>query len=150
MSQLVVDKRFSCSLTDKIAVLMQLNEKIRFIRHIKKWSQEEVAHRLGMSPSAYGSIERGEIKLSLPRLEEIARVFEIDLAELVDFNEKNIFNFGGTHNNHCHTWHNNSSSEQLIELQHELEKARLLLQEREKEIAYLKELIALLKNNQQT
>ena len=67
---------------------MQLNEKLRFMRHLKKWSQEEVAHRLNLSASAYGSMERGETKLSFPRLEEIAKVFEIELAELIDFNEK--------------------------------------------------------------
>lgn len=129
---------------------MQLNEKLRFMRHLKKWSPEEVAHRLNLSASAYGSMERGETKLSLLRLEEIAKVFEIELAELIDFNEKNVFNWGGTHSNHCQNWYNNPSSEQLLELQHELEKARLLLQEREKEINYLKELIELLKNNQPT
>ena len=129
---------------------MQLNEKLRFMRHLKKWSQEEVAHRLNLSASAYGSMERGETKLSFPRLEEIAKVFEIELAELIDFNEKNVFNWGGTHSNHCQNWYNHPSSEQLLELQHELETARLLLQEREKEISYLKELIELLKNNQPT
>ena len=70
---------------------MQLNEKLRFMRHLKKWSQEEVAHRLNLSASAYGSMECGETKLSFPRLEEIAKVFEIELAELIDFNEKNVF-----------------------------------------------------------
>ena len=134
---------------------MKVNEKIKFIRLIKKWSQEEMAHQLDISPSTYGSIERGETKLSLARLEEIAKVFEIDLAELLNANEKNIFNFGGTYSENCHTWYNNPHSEQCLELQHELEKSHLLLQERDKEIDYLKretkrlaELVDLLKNNQ--
>lgn len=129
---------------------MQLTEKLRFMRHIKKWSQEEMAYRLNMSPSAYGSVERGETKLSLPRLEEIAKLFEIELAELIDSNGRNVSNFfGEIHSNHCQNWYSNPSSEQFVELQHELEKNRLLLQERDKEIGYLKELVELLKNNPQ-
>lgn len=125
---------------------MQLNEKLRFMRQIKKWSQEEAAYRLNISPSAYGSLERGETRFSLSRLEKIAEVFEIDLMELIDPDEKNIFNFGGTYSNHCQNWYSSPASEQIPHLQHELEKAHLLLQERDKEISYLKELVELLKN----
>jgi len=123
---------------------MQVNEKLKFIRHIKQWSQEEIAHRLNISPSTYGSMERGETKLSLGRLKELAKVFEIDLALLLDSSEKNVFNLGGTYSNHCQNWYSHSQSE----LQHEVEKLRLLLQERDKEVLYLKELIELLKLNQ--
>ncbi len=123
---------------------MQINEKLRFIRHIKHWSQEEIAHRLNISPSTYGSIERGETKLSLGRLEELAKIFDIDLALLLDSSEKNIFNLGGTYSNHCQNWYSYSQSE----LQHEVEKLHLLLQERDKEVSYLRELIELLKRNQ--
>jgi transcriptional regulator with XRE-family HTH domain len=127
---------------------MQVSEKLKFIRHIKQWSQEEVAHRLGISPSAYGSMERGETKLSLERLEELAKVFEIELTQLLDVSEKNIFNFESYHSSHCQNWYNHSESEQVIELKHEVEKLYLLLQEREKEIAYLKQIIELFKNSQ--
>jgi transcriptional regulator with XRE-family HTH domain len=118
---------------------MQISEKLKLIRHSKKLSQEDVAYQLGISPSAYGSIERGETKLSLERLEELAKVFEIDLNQLLDSSEQNIFNFGGTHSNHCQNWHTYSQTEQSIALQHELEKMHLLLQEREKEVGYLKQ-----------
>jgi transcriptional regulator with XRE-family HTH domain len=129
---------------------MQVNEKLKLIRHAKQWSQEEIAHRLNISPSAYGSIERGETKLSLGRLEELAKIFEIDLALLLDSSEKNIFNLGGTYSNHCQNWYSHSQSEQFVELQHEVEKLYLLLQERDKEILYLKELVELLKLSHKT
>jgi len=129
---------------------MQVSEKLKLIRHIKQWSQEEVAHRLNISPSTYGSMERGETKLSLERLKELARIFEIDLAQLLDSDEKNIFNFGSIHGDHCQNWCDHTQSEQLIELKHELEKTQLLLQASEKEIAYLREFIELFKNDQKT
>lgn len=127
---------------------MQVSEKLKFIRHIKQWSQEEVAHRLNISPSAYGSMERGETKLSLERLEELAKVFEVDLAQLLDSNEKNIFNFGSIHGDHCQNWCDQTQPERIIELGHEVEKLGLLLQERDKEIEYLKQIIELFKNTQ--
>lgn len=127
---------------------MQVSEKLKLIRHAKRWSQEEVAHRLNISPSAYGSMERGETKLSLERLEELARVFEIELAQLLEHNTKNIFNFESHNSNHCQNWYSNPESTQLIKLQLELEKTQLLLQERDKEIEYLKQIIELFKNSQ--
>jgi transcriptional regulator with XRE-family HTH domain len=129
---------------------MQISDKLKFIRHIKHWSQEEVAHRLNISASAYGSMERGETKLSLERLKELAKVFEMDLAQLLDSSEKNIFNFGSIEGDHWQNWCDHTQSEQTVELKHELEKTRLLLQEREKEVAYLREFIELFKNNQKT
>lgn len=127
-------------------MIMQVSEKLKLIRHIKQWSQEEVAHRLNISPSTYGSMERGETKLSLERLKELAKVFEMDLAQLLDSSEKNIFNFGSIEGDNWQNWCDHTQLEQLIELKHELEKTRLLLQEREKENEYLKQIIALLRN----
>lgn len=117
---------------------MKLHEKIRFMRKAKGWSQEEVARRLHISLNAYGCIERGETHPNSIRLEQIARAFEMDLAELVC--DKSIFNLGGTYsNNHCQNWYNNSSSEQFLQLQHELEKAHLINERLAQEIEYLKQ-----------
>ena len=49
---------------------METYEKIRLIRELNKWSQEEMAEKLEMSPSGYAKIERGETILSVPRLEQ--------------------------------------------------------------------------------
>lgn len=48
---------------------MSVHEKIRLVRQLKGWSQEDVANKLGMSPNGYGSIERGETDVNLSRLE---------------------------------------------------------------------------------
>jgi transcriptional regulator with XRE-family HTH domain len=139
-------KSLSRDFTEKAAIIMQVSDKLKFIRHIKQWSQEEVAHRLNISPSTYGSIERGETKLSLERLKELAMVFEVDLAQLLDSKEENFFNFGSIHGDHCHNWCDHTQSSQFIELKHEIEKLNLLLQERDKENEYLKQIIELLRN----
>lgn len=104
------------------------------MRTVKGWSQEEIAEKLHMSLNAYGCIERSETRPNLNRLEQLAQVLGIKLEELVS--DKSILNIGIDFNK----WYNTTSpSEQLIELQHELEKSRLLLEQKDKEIEYLKQ-----------
>lgn len=123
---------------------MLVHEKIRFFRQLKGWSQEDVADKLEMSPNGYGSIERGETDVNLSRLEQIVALFGIELSELFGFNEKNVFNLSGTHNNQSN-WHIGSFSPEFLQLRSELEKQQLLVEQKEMEIIYLKELNALLK-----
>lgn len=131
---------------------MQLHEKIKFLRQTKGWSQEEIAERLFMSTSAYGSIERGETDVNFSRLKQIANVFEIDLWNLMALEKGATVNITGTDNINCHNWRAiNGSSNELL---NDLEKKDLLLAQRDSEIAYLKqqntdlrEMIALLKAN---
>lgn len=132
---------------------MQLHEKIKFIRNMKGWSQEEVAHRLGMSISGYGCIERGETDIPFSRLLYLAKVFEVELTELLSLNEKTIFNFSVTQNdqNNHNNWHVNSlNTEEVIKLRAEVEKLNMFLEQQTKEIIYLKEIIELLKQTHST
>ena len=69
---------------------MSVNEKIRKIREAKDWSQEQMAEKLNMSLSGYAKIERGESKIYLDKLEQIAQVFDIDIIELMQSDCKNI------------------------------------------------------------
>lgn len=71
---------------------MTVHEKIRFLRQLKGWSQEDMAGRLNMSPNGYGSIERGETDVNLSRLEQIALIFEVRLSELFELNEQTVLN----------------------------------------------------------
>jgi hypothetical protein len=67
--------------------------------------------------------------------------------ELFSFGERNVFYLAGdNNNNHNHFFKNQSIdfSNEKNELEHELEKARLLLEQKEKEIAYLKDIISLM------
>jgi len=118
---------------------MKLHEKVRLMRKVKGWSQEETAKKVNMSLNAYGCIERGETHPNLRRLEQIAEVFGVDLGELVS--DKNILNVGMDSSSNFNNWYSTlpPSSEQLTELQHELEKSRLIIEQQTKEIEYLKQ-----------
>ena len=69
---------------------VSVNEKIRKVRESKAWSQEQMAEKLNMSLNGYAKIERGETKLYLDKLEQIAQVFDIDVVELMQYDGKNI------------------------------------------------------------
>jgi transcriptional regulator with XRE-family HTH domain len=131
---------------------MEVHEKIKLMRQLKNWSQEEMASRLGMSISGYGSIERGETKINLQRLEEIASIFNISLLELINLNEKNVQNNIVNDNHVVHLSQISSTSLSLVELQHEIEKLKLMIQNKDdkissliEEISHLKEIIELMK-----
>ena len=49
-----------------------------------------MAEKLNMSLNSYAKIERGEIKLYLNKLEQIAQILDIDIVELIQSGEKNI------------------------------------------------------------
>ena len=115
---------------------MKVCEKIKFVRQLKELSQEEMAEKLGLSLNGYTNIERGHADAPLSRIQQIADVFEMDLMELMGFGERNVVVFVGNENRNVFQ-HSNPS----VELTHELEKAQL-------EITYLKEIIELMKSNQ--
>lgn len=49
-----------------------------------------MAEKLNMSLNGYAKIERGETKLYLDKLEQIAQILDIDVVELIQSGEKNI------------------------------------------------------------
>ena len=122
---------------------MKFPQKLKLIRSSKNWTQEDMAEKLDISTHAYAKIERGETNVNLSRLQQIAEVVGMELSQLFDSDEKNIFNLTGDNNTQCQNV--NSLSTELIECKHELEKANLMIDEREKEIDYLKQEIDYLK-----
>ncbi len=123
--------------------LMELPKKLKLIRSFKSWTQEDIADKLGISTHAYAKIERGETKVNLSRLQQIAEVMEIGLSQLFGLDEKNVFNLTCDNNTQCqkidNNWNVNSPSTEQIEYKHKLEKANLIIEEQAREIDYLKQ-----------
>ena len=67
---------------------MEINEKIRFSRELKGWSQKEMADKLNMSINGYANIERGETDIQYSRLEQISQILDLKLSELTDLDDK--------------------------------------------------------------
>ena len=64
-----------------------LGKKIRLLRHQKSWNQEDVAKQLDISIPAFSKIETGITDINLSRLEQIAKLFEMTVVQLLTFND---------------------------------------------------------------
>lgn len=97
--------------------MIKTGNKIKKIREYKDYTQEYMAQRLGLSITAYGKIERDETEMTLTRLDDIAKILEIDARQILDFDEKNIFNVENGHNaaigNNNAVYHNEKMIEHL-------------------------------------
>lgn len=62
-------------------------QNIELIRKAKNVSRESVAKKLGINLSAYGKIERGEIKLTVERLYELATIFHMEPEQILTYNK---------------------------------------------------------------
>ena len=123
---------------------MEIHEKISAIRHLRGWSQEDMAAKLNMSKNGYAKIERGETDIPLSRLKEVAEILGVKLRDLFDTDEKIFF----SSHDHSNQYNYICFLTQQIEIKQELEKALLLLEQKDKEINYLKEIIQLMKLEQ--
>lgn len=73
--------------------MTKLHENIRKIRELKGYSQENLAHRLEMSQSAYAKYEKENSNITLRRLEQIAKELEVSLTELLSLDKSTVYNF---------------------------------------------------------
>ena len=76
---------------------------------MKNYTQEHMAEKLNLSPTAYGKIERNETKLSVQRLEEVATILGIKSEDILNFDDTYLFN--NVYNNNQGVVINNGISE---------------------------------------
>lgn len=122
---------------------MTLGTKIRNLRTLKGYSQDNMAKMLGLSVTSYSKIERDEVNLTLKRLEEIAAILQMTLLDILTFGENSIL-----FNNQLKGDYGSSNivyTPLEIELKIELEKLRVENEAFKREIIHLKEMIELLK-----
>lgn len=67
---------------------MKSYEKIRELRENHHLTQEEMALKLNLSTTGYAKIERGETRLNIPRLEQIAEILDVDIMEFMSDEKK--------------------------------------------------------------
>ena len=108
---------------------MRICDKIKFMRQAKELSQEQMAEKLGLSLNGYANIERGETDVASSRIQQIAEVLDSDFMELVSFGERNVVFLTGSEN------HNVSNVLHISNTSNDLEKAQLIIEIKEKEIA---------------
>ncbi|MCX7066241.1 MAG: helix-turn-helix transcriptional regulator [Methylococcales bacterium] len=123
---------------------MKLGEKVSLMRTLKGLTQEEMAVKLNMSTTGYAKIERGETKLQNPRLEKIAGALGIELKDLLNFDAQNVFK--ASFHDQCLQYSQNIYINSAIELTQELEKMRVKLDAKDREVELLSEQVNQLKD----
>lgn len=66
-------------------LVQEFGNKIKKLRLDKSISQEQLSFLTGFHRTYIGMIERGERNISLTNMAVFARVFEMNLSELLDF-----------------------------------------------------------------
>ncbi|UYZ82274.1 helix-turn-helix transcriptional regulator [Moraxella bovis] len=124
---------------------MKTTEKIRERRENLDWSQEQMAEKLNLTANGYAKIERGETKLYLDRLEQIAQVFNVDITKLLPDKELVIVCDNdttiGDNSNNIHLYSSNDSTlvKEIERLKAIIEQKDILLAEKDQRIAEKKQ-----------
>ncbi len=66
-------------------LLTNFGKRIRHLRTARGLSQEQLAELTGFHRTYIGMIERGERNLSLSNIGAFAKVFEMSISDLMDF-----------------------------------------------------------------
>ena len=68
--------------------LKKLGLKLKIIRSIKGFSQDDIANELNIDKSYYSKVERGLTNVTVTYLKHLAEFLHVELSELIDFNVK--------------------------------------------------------------
>lgn len=104
-----------------------IGEKIRSIRILKGFSQENLAEMLNLSLPAYADIERGKKDVNVKRLEQIADKLGVTLNDILSFGDRvsNFFDQCSNSNVSTGNGSNTFNHYDVKDVQHKLEKAFL-------------------------
>ena len=133
---------------------MKINEKIKKLREDHQWTQEEMAQKLSMTTKGYDKIERGETISNLPRFEQIAEVFNMDICELLSYGEEGKIYINNTDNNLSNSFislgNGNEDTDKLkliISHKDELLAHKIeIIENQKRELELLREMLNTLKN----
>jgi len=78
--------------------LKLIGETIKKYREQNNIDREIMAAELNMTPNAYGRIERGEVDLSITKLDKIAALLKVRVSQILSVDAGQIFNISNTNN----------------------------------------------------
>ncbi|MFA6276935.1 helix-turn-helix domain-containing protein [Pedobacter sp. UC225_61] len=80
---------------DKVKAEMQaVAGNIRKVREFRNYTQDYLAAKLEISQNAYSKIELGYTKITLDRLFHIALILEVEVTQLLYFNQDKFEKLG--------------------------------------------------------
>lgn len=121
-----------------MALKLTISENIRITRENLGYSQEYMAIQLGITQQAYSSLEKTAEKITIKRLKEIAKIFDVKIITLLDedsaYIQQNYNQKGGY-------------AATLINMSSNIEAYDKLIENMKEEIKFLRDLVQI--NNSQ-
>lgn len=65
-------------------------KNLKTLRELHDYTQEYVADYIGVSQNTYSMMERGETRITIDRLETIATLYNMDIADILKMNDTMI------------------------------------------------------------
>lgn len=122
----------------------KLRQNIRDIREDKKITQAGMAEKLGLSETGYAKIERGESKADINRLQKIADILEVSLADIIPFGDDSMVVFNHSNDDLNFTTSNVVQDREIKYLQEMILIKNEIIESREREIIVLQKQISTL------
>lgn len=129
---------------------LNIGIKLKTLRELHGIKQDDIAQRLGISQNAYSKLETGETDITLKRLEEIAKIYNMKFTDLFNFDPQNIIHqitSSSKATSDADTFVNigNNTINQTTPDKQDLYER--YIQQQQEEIKFLKEMIEHLKKN---
>ena len=128
---------------------MEVNEKVKKLRQLNNLTQEQMAEKLNLTFDGYQKLERGERKFDINKLERIATLFGLTLAELLAIDENSSICIINEKNQTSNILFISQKTDQISQVYNsnpsdliaENEKLKLMLAHQDTEINLLRELL---------
>lgn len=119
-------------------------DTIRELREQKHWTQEQMAEKLGLTRNGYAKIETGKSLPNLQRLDEIAKIFGVQLFDLLKLEQQNVvYQIGENYHGNNNYYNNNEKLQSDIEkLKSENDKLQLIIRHQQERIDDLKVMLS--------
>ncbi|MBS9780079.1 MAG: helix-turn-helix transcriptional regulator [Moraxellaceae bacterium] len=121
---------------------MLVQEKIRMLRELNHWTQEDMAERMNLSQNGYAKIELGKSRLDLNKLQKIADIFQIDVTELINTEGGFSYQSHNYNSNSSNCCNNSNDIQEIEKLQLIISHQKELLNQKDNELSALKKLLA--------
>lgn len=79
-----------------------IGNKLRFFREQRGYSQENMAHELGITQPSYARLEKYDDRISITRLIQIASILNTTVSELIDEKTQKVINLQNSENSHAY------------------------------------------------
>ncbi|WP_051911467.1 helix-turn-helix domain-containing protein [Methylomicrobium agile] len=137
---------------------IKIGKKIKELRLVNGWTQEQTSEKLHVCRNTYSDIELGKTDICLSRLVQLANFYSVDVNYFLDDKERVVFYLTGNQNTQanqniekqCNEYHRSPEDEKLRdkleEMQAKLDEVKAVENQLLKEqISQLKEQISQLK-----